>query len=406
MVVPDATTKRKRSMVIRRRAFLGGMLLVPAMIAACGETTPQPDKPAGGSAGKPLPAEEWRAFADYLKQRAAAGAFSGAVLVAKDGQPLLQQGYGMADRQRGLANTPQTKFPIASMGKMFTGIAMAQLVQQDKLSFTDTIGNYVSGFPPEIAGTVTIHQLLTQTSGMGDAALMRRPDRPQPPHTLAGLMERIVTQPLQFQPGSRFGYSNDGFIVLGAILEHVTGQDYADYIREHIFKPAGMTDTTIGVYRPSQIPGMAHGYMLVGQDGQPLQPGPGPGSAAPSGALRDNDEPQVGNPSGGAYSTVGDLLRFTQSLTGHQLLSPALTDTVLAGKVATGRPGPREDTYAYGFADTRINGVRIVGHNGGSPGYEGQLDLYPDRGHTVVMLTNQDQVLPPVLRRSEKLLTR
>jgi hypothetical protein len=79
---------------------------------------------------------------------------------------------------------------------------------------------------------------------------------------------------------------------------------------------------------------------------------------------------------------------------------------VLAGKVATGRPGPREDTYAYGFADTRINGVRIVGHNGGSPGYEGQLDLYPDRGHTVVMLTNQDQVLPPVLRRSEKLLTR
>jgi CubicO group peptidase (beta-lactamase class C family) len=393
-------------MVVDRRAFLGGMLLLPAVIAACGETTPPPDKPAGGSAGKPLPAEEWRAFADYLKQRAAAGAFSGAVLVAKDGQPLLQQGYGMADRQRRIANTPQTKFPIASMGKMFTGVAIAQLVQRRRLSFTDTIGTYVDGFPAEIAGTVTIQQLLTQTSGMGDAALMRRPDRPQPPHTLAGLLERIVTQPLQFQPGSRFGYSNDGFIVLGAILEHVTGQDYADYVREHVFWPAGMTATDIRVYKPSQIPGMARGYMLVGQDGQPVQPGSGQNPTGQSGTLRDNDEVQIGNPSGGGYSTVGDLLRFAQALTGHRLLSPALTDTVLAGKVATGRPGPGKDRYAYGFSDQRINGVRIVGHNGGSPGHEGQLDLYPGRGYTVVMLTNQDQVLTPVLRRSQELLTR
>jgi hypothetical protein len=89
-----------------------------------------------------------------------------------------------------------------------------------------------------------------------------------------------------------------------------------------------------------------------------------------------------------------------------KLLSPALTGTVLAGKVATGRPGPGQDCYAYGFSDRRVNGVRVVGHNGGSPGYEGQLDLYLDRGSTVVMLTNQDQVLTPVLQRSEELLTR
>jgi Beta-lactamase len=167
-----------------------------------------------------------------------------------------------------------------------------------------------------------------------------------------------------------------------------------------------MTDTDIGVYRPSQIPGMAHGYVLVGQDGQPLPPGSEQDSAAQSARLRDNDEPQIGNPSGGGYSTVGDLLRFAQALTGHQLLSPALTDTVLAGKVETNRPGPGRDRYAYGFSDRTVNGVRIVGHNGGSPGYEGQLDLYLDRGSTVVMLTNQDQVLVPALRRSEELLTR
>jgi CubicO group peptidase (beta-lactamase class C family) len=399
----ERQNERKPSMVIRRRAFLGGMLLLPAAIAACEATTSPADKPAGGSAGRKGSADDWQAFAEELQQRAAAGAFSGAVLVANDGHLLLQQGYGMADRHRGLANTAQTKFPIASLGKMFTAVAIAQLVEQDKLSFTDTIEKYGLGFPPEIAGTVTVHQLLTQTAGMDDAALMRRPE---PPYTLAGLLARIVKAPLQFQPGSRFGYSNDGFIVLGAILERLTRQRYTDYVREHIFTPAGMTNTAIGVYRPSQIPGMARGYMLVGKDGRPVRPGSGQGSSAPSGTLRANDEPQVGNPSGGAYSTVGDLLRFAQALTGRRLLSPGMTDTVVAGKVATNRPGLDKDTYAYGFADSRISGVRIIGHNGGNPGYEGQLDVYPDRGDVVVILTNQDQVLTPVLQRSQAILTR
>jgi hypothetical protein len=120
-----------------------------------------------------------------------------------------------------------------------------------------------------------------------------------------------------------------------------------------------MTATDIAVYRPSQIPGMAYGYMLVGQDGQPLSPGPGQNSTAGSGRLRESHEVQVGN---------------------------------------SDRPGAGEDAYAYGFADSRVNGVWIVGHNGGSPGYEAQLDLYPDRGDAVVMLTNQDQVLMPALR--------
>jgi CubicO group peptidase (beta-lactamase class C family) len=392
-------------MVIRRRTFLGGMLLLPAAIAACEATTPPADRPAGESGGKPLPAEAWQALAEELQQRAAAGAFSGTVLVANHGKALLQQGYGLADRQRGLANTAQTKFPIASLGKMFTAVAVAQLAQQHRLAFTDTIGTHLAGFPPEIAGRVTVHQLLTHTAGMGDAALRGPSDRSRPPHTLAGLLGRIVKAPLQFQPGSRFSYSNDGFIVLGAIIERLTRQRYADYLRKHVFAPAGMAATDIGIYKPSQVPGMAHGYMLVGKDGRPVPSGPGQGSTTPSGALRENDEVQVGNPSGGAWSTVGDLLSFAQALTGHRLLSPAMTDTVLAGKVATNRPGPGQDRYAYGFADQQINGVRIVGHNGGTPGYEAQLDIYSDRGYVVVMLTNQDQVLTPVLRQSEELLT-
>jgi CubicO group peptidase (beta-lactamase class C family) len=153
------------------------VLLIPAAIAACGGEMPPLDAPRG-SAGTPPRAGDWQALAEYLQQRAAAGAFSGAVLVASRGRPLLHQGYGMADRRRRLANTATNKFPIASMGKMFTAVAIAQLAEQGKLSFTDTIGTYVAGFPPRVADTVTIHQLLTHTSGMGDAALQRRPDRP------------------------------------------------------------------------------------------------------------------------------------------------------------------------------------------------------------------------------------
>jgi hypothetical protein len=116
---------------------------------------------------------------------------------------------------------------------------------------------------------------------------------------------------------------------------------------------------------------------------------------------------QIGNPSGGAYSTVADILEFAQAVTGHKLLSPALTETVLAGKVDVKRPGgPPEDRYAYGFDDQNVHGVRIVGHNGGTPGFEGQLDIYPGKGYAVIALTNQDGVLVPAMRRSEEILTR
>jgi CubicO group peptidase (beta-lactamase class C family) len=346
------------------------------------------------------PAPGWRALDAYLRRRAAGGQFSGAVLVAKNGRPLLARGYGLADRTRRIANTAETRFCIASLGKMFTAVAIAQLVEQGRLSFSDAIGKYVRGFPPAVADTVTIAELLTHTSGLGDVAL----GTPDPPRTLAAMLQRIARKPLRFKPGSRFSYSNDGFIVLGAIVERVSGQSYADYVRKHIFEPAGMTATAIRTYRPVDVPRMAHGYMRVGSDGQPVQPGPG----APRGALRDNsDHVQIGNPSGGSYSTVTDLLAFAEALTTNKLLGSTLTKTVLAGKVDARRPGgPHVDRYAYGFDDARVNGVRIVGHNGGTPGYEGQLDIYPDKGYVAVMLTNQDGALTPAIQFSEATFTR
>jgi CubicO group peptidase (beta-lactamase class C family) len=390
----------------RRAVLLGAALsMAPAVLTGCGrsgETSGVPTSPAG-SAPPDLPA-----FNGYLKQQADAGRFAGTVMVAKDGQPVLTAAHGMADRRGHVANTAATRYDIASMGKMFTAVAIAQLVERTQLSFTDTIGRYVAGFPPEIAGNVTIHQLLTHTSGMGDEALARRPDRPTPPSTLAGQLAMIIKAPLAFQPGSQHAYSNDGFIVLGAIIERVTGRSYADHVHDHVFTPAGMTETMVAVYKPVDVPHMAHGYMLVDRNGQPLAGRPGADPAAATGELRDNgDLEQIANPSGGAYSTASDMIAFATALTGGKLLSRTLTDTVTSGKVATNRPGaPPGDEYAYGFADFTINGVRIFGHNGGSPGYDGQLDIYPTRGHAVVILTNQDNAARPAIARSEDLLTR
>ncbi len=387
------------------------IVAVALLVAGCASGSPN-SAATSSKPATPAPSStpiDLQPFDGELSQLAASGQFSGAVLAGKDGDILMERGYGMADRSRGIANTPYTKFTIASLGKMFTAIAIAQLAEQGKLGFNDAIGKYVPGFAPDVANKVTIAQLLTHTSGLGDVALARTPNT-HPATTLDGMMARIVEEPLQSAPGSQFSYSNDGFIVLGSVIEHVTGQSYGDYLREHIFKPAGMTDTDIKVYQASDVPNMAHGYALVDQDGQPLPPGPaGPGQqpSKQSGTLRDiGDMPQIGNPSGGAYSTVEDLLRFARALMEHTLLGPALTDTVLAGKVDANRPGgPPIDKYAYGFSDQTINGVRIVGHNGGTPGYEGQLDIYPDRGYVVVILANQDRVLVPAIQKSEALLT-
>lgn len=382
-------------------------LLLAAILAACGEVPPA--KP-GAPAGRQVSPEDWRALAAFLEQRATAGEFSGAVLVAKDGRPLLEQAYGLADRERGIANAVDTKFNIASAGKMFTAVAIAQLAEQGKLAFGDPIGRYVSGFPPETADKVTIHQLLTHTSGMGDLPRDRASVMKESPSKLADLMPRIVNQPLQFEPGARFSYSNSGYVVLGAIVERITGQSYYDYVREHVFKPAGMTSTD-WYNRNQDVPKLAHGYMRVDDSGRPVTrpQGPESGSGAAPGTLRDNrDFLPPGNPSGGADSTVGDLLRFARALLQHKLLGPELTNTVLTGKVKTRRPGgPPDDSYAYGFADMKISGVRIVGHNGGSAGVGAQLDIYPDLGYTVVILTNYDpDALIPVHRRTHQILTR
>jgi CubicO group peptidase (beta-lactamase class C family) len=305
--------------------------------------------------------------------------FSGAVLLAKGDKILFEHAYGYADHAFDAPNKVDTKFNLGSMGKMFTGVAVLQLAQQGKLSLDDKLIQDLPDYPnKEIAAKVTIRQLLTHTAGFGDFfgkefmdSNMGRFD------TLESLLPLFVNKPLLFEPGSKWAYSNAGFIVLGLVIQHVSGESYYDYVRGHIFQPAGMVNTD-NWPADADVPNRALGYTNARQ---------------PPGAPRKSNifVLQRGGSAGGGYSTVEDLLRFAQALTGGKLLNQQYTAMDLTGQVATTRPGMK---YGFGMEDRQENGVHIVGHGGGGPGINSNLDIYTDLGYTVAVMTNYDNAMP------------
>lgn len=332
-------------------------------------------------------------FVAFLEERASADAFSGAVAIAKDDSPILERSYGFASKAFNAPNHVDTRFNLGSMNKMFTAVAIAQLVEQGTLSFEDTIGVYLPSYPDHVAGRVTLHHLLTHTSGLGSFWNEAFKAKRVKLRTVQDFLPLFVDDPLQFEPGERFAYSNAGFIVLGAIVEAASGQSYFDYVREHIYLASGMLDTD-AFETDQDVPSLAVGYTRMGPDGR--HPGP----------RRSNVHLHTvkGGPAGGGYSTVGDLLRFAAALRSSRLLSPDMSELVLSGKVEMDRgPGTR---YGYGFVDTTTNGTRIVGHGGGFPGIAAGLDIYLDRGYTVALLTNYDpDDLKPVTEKLRQMLT-
>jgi CubicO group peptidase (beta-lactamase class C family) len=302
--------------------------------------------------------------------------FSGAVLVTKDGRSIFEKACGMADQDRKLPNRLDTKFNLGSLNKMFTAVAVAQLAQQGKLKFSDTISKYLRDYPNiDVAAQVTIDELLTHTSGLGGDIFGAEFTRKQ--NTLKQLSDYVplfASEPLLFKPGTSWAYSNAGFVVLGVIIEKVSGENYYDYVRRHIFELAGMSQTD-SYWKTDDVSNLAVGYTRP-PDADNNQP------------RTRNDEflPLRGTSAGGGYSTVGDLAKFASALLSHKLLNEEMTRMVTMGKVAT----PRGSKYAYGFDDRLQNGNRIIGHNGGSPGANAQLDIYVQSGSVVVALSNYD----------------
>ncbi len=310
----------------------------------------------------------------FLEELSARNGFSGAVLIARDGVPIFRQAYGFANRSFDVPNRVDTKFNLGSMNKMFTATAIMQLVEQGKISLDARIIDYVPDYPnQDVAKRVTIHQLLTHTAGLGQYWT------PEFMKTSKDLFRKVadyiplfVNDSLLFEPGSRYSYSNAGFMVLGLIIEKVTGEDYFEYVRENIYKPAGMINTD-AYENDYVVPNLAVGYTEMG---------------AEKGRVKNNLFMHVckGGPAGGGYSTVEDLLAFGNALTGNKLLTAPSMKTMTAGKVKA----EANAMYAYGFLDRDENGHHIIGHTGGFPGISGYLGIFTDLGYTVCVLSNFD----------------
>lgn len=327
--------------------------------------------------------EAVRLISEQSQLRSSIDSFSGVVFVAKGDRVLFNKAYGLADQSFAIPNNVTTKFHLGSMDKMFTGVAIAQLVQAGKLSFNDTLAKVLPDFPnKQMAEKITIHQLLTHTAGTGDFITNPafRAHRESYRH-LADYLPVVADEKLQFEPGTRWSYSNSGYVILGLVIEKLSGQSYFDFVRDHIFKPTGMNET--GYYELNEVvPNRAVGYLRdASEDSFSIMP------------RRSNVMfiPLKGNSAGGGYSTAADLFKFARALRGNKLLTPEMTEFVTAGKVSmVGVPRPGK--YSYGFDETTVSGKDLRGMTGGGPssGVNSSLEMLWGSDYTVIVVGNYD----------------
>ncbi|EJL34796.1 penicillin-binding protein, beta-lactamase class C [Caulobacter sp. AP07] len=375
-VRPADPTASRVEVVLKDRLY-GGLHGLALEFETTGErriTSVEPGATPAWSAelASPLPAKALAASIERMVARGCeSDVFSGAVLVAKDGAVLVEKACGEANRRYHARNTVETRFNLGSMNKMFTAVAVLQLVEAGKVSLDDPLSRYAdeTWLPRAVSDPITVRQLLTHTSGLGNylGDRFRGSSR-----ALYGQLDDykplVQGEAPEFKPGTQYAYSNTGMLMLGVVIEKASGVSYFDYVREHIYKPAGMTRTDS--YPMDQpVENLAVGYVYA-----PDQPY----------GWRENtfDHTFRGSPAGGGFSTVGDLLRFATALQAGKLVSPAGLKTLWTDHPPNG--------YGAGFTVQASAAGRIVGHDGSFAGISSQLDIYLDRGYVAVALSNQD----------------
>ncbi len=318
-------------------------------------------KPASATpAAKPNEADALKQIGAFIEKQTAADEFSGVVLIAKNGASIFTRAVGLADQSKQSPNRPDTKFNLGSINKIFTHLAIMQLVEAGKLSLDDKLGKHLPAYPnQQAAEKVTLAHLINMQSGISDFF------GPKFEATPKGKLRKIndylplfADQPLKFEPGTSRAYSNGGYVVLGAIIEKVTGQSYYDYVRTHIFQPAGMQNTE-SYESDAAVANLAQGYTRRGN----------------ASGVRVNNldtRPARGSSAGGGYSPAEDLLKFTQAIAANKLLNA-------------------EHSRKFG-------GLGIAG---GAPGINAALESNLSGGYTVIVLSNYD---PPAAENlSEKI---
>lgn len=328
------------------------------------------EAPKGSDAEVAAAAEAW------LSQLAAKDEFSGVVLLARNGVPFFQRAYGLADRARGVANTIDTRFNVGSIGKAFTSATIAKLIREGRLADTDTIRKVLPDSKIPSAEKITVRQLLDMSSGLGD---IFGPEFAANPHRLRELSDYLTlfeTKPLRFEPGTKKEYSNAGYVVLGLMIEKLTGKRYRDAVQEAVFGPAGMSDT--GFFQIDEAtPRRAIGYTTHEEvrSHAEASKASSPGAAAGKPARQPNTDflPGRGSSAGGSFSTAADLLKFAGAFAKGTI------------DLARGGDGPRGQ----------------LGIAGGTAGCNAVLEAEPEKGFTVVVLVNED---PPLAEKTARKL--
>jgi CubicO group peptidase (beta-lactamase class C family) len=294
-----------------------------------------------------------------IELRVANQHFMGAVLVAKGDRLLINRGYGFADLEWNTANTPDTRFRIASITKQFTAAAILILQERGKLRVEEPLNTYLQDTPPAW-NDVTIFNLLTHTSGIPDfihladfrnfATLPQRPEQ---------LIAKIRDEPLQFAPGSDRAYSNTGYLLLGLVIEKVSGESYARFVKENLLDPAGMKNSGYDTHA-AVIQHRALGY-TYGADGFENAP------------YLDMSIPFA---AGGLYSTTGDLLSWERALFGGKILSKASLEQMTT---------PFKQNYGYGVVIQGLDGDKVIAHSGSLEGFNTRL-IHGERNDLVVVV--------------------
>jgi CubicO group peptidase (beta-lactamase class C family) len=300
-----------------------------------------------------------------------AGTFMGTVLVARDGAVVVDKAYGMANVEWDVPNTTVTKFRLGSITKQFTAAAILLLEERGKLKLDDRVKSYLPD-SPMAWDRITIFNLLTHTAGIPNFTA-------SPDYNTIKLSARSADaavasfrdRPLDFGPGEQMSYSNSGYLVLGAIIEKVSGQSYEKFVADQLFAPAGMTDSGYDS-NSAIIKRRASGYVRT------------PAGFSNAGYLHMS----IPHAAGALYSTTHDLLKWEQALFANRIVSKASLDRMIT---------PFKNDYALGLTSTVVNGRRVIAHGGGIDGFNTHLAYYPESRTTVIVLSNVNGTVPGTL---------
>ena len=291
-----------------------------------------------------------------------AGTFQGTAIVARDGKVVFSKGFGMANLEWSMPNAPDTRFRLGSITKQFTAMSVLLLEQQGKLKTTDSVCGFVEGCPEAWKG-ISVHHLLTHTSGIPNFTSFPEYSKTMalasPP---AESLKRFRDKPLDFAPGSKMSYSNSGYVLLGYIIEKVTGGKYDDYLRANVFSPLGMNDTGYD-WNSTVLVRRASGYE---SDGKVVK----------NASLIDMSIPHA---AGSLYSTTLDLVKWDAALRAGKLLSAESYKKYFT---------PVLNDYAYGWNVETTDGVEVVSHEGGINGFATMILRVPAKNLVVVTLSN------------------